>query len=107
MADLGTNAKFSFMFGKWVEVESSNVAEIAYDQEYKVLYIGFHGGKPWEGIDYYAYPGVSWDMAWDLATADSKGKWCWDHLRGRQGGHLWPYYLVEKNKQVKRRRGKR
>lgn len=104
-APLTTNQKFSFMFGKWVEVDSSNVAEICYDQKAHILYVGFHGGRPGEGIDYYAYPGVDWDMAWSLATADSHGRWVWDHLRGRTPGqHKWPYYAVERNKSQKRRK---
>lgn len=93
-----------FTFGGWAQIESSNVAEACYDEAFNTLYIGFHGGRPQDGIDYYAYPGMSWRMAQDFIGASSQGKWVWTHIRGRSGGHLWPYVPMEKNKTPKRKR---
>jgi len=93
-----------FVFGSWAKIESSNVAEATYDEKFQTLYIGFHGGRPQEGIDYYAYPGVPMAMAKSFMGAYSQGKWVWDFLRGRDGGHKWTYYLMEKNKRAKRAR---
>lgn len=93
-----------FFFGGWAQIESSNVAEATYDEKFQTLYIGFHGGRPEEGIDYYAYPGVSYQMASSFRGANSHGRWVHDHLIGRGGGHKWAYYLMEKNKRPKRAR---
>ncbi len=100
----GGSELLKFAFGGWAQVISSNVAEACYDRAYETLYIGFHGGRPQDGIDYYAYPGVPWKMASAFIEAHSQGKWIWTHLRGRDGGHLWPYVLMEKNKTPRRKR---
>lgn len=104
MAFKSDNDFMRFLFGGWAQIESSNVAEATYDEKFQTLYIGFHGGRPHEGIDYYAYPGVPPQMAASFRGAYSHGKWVHDHLRGRDGGHRWTYFLLEKNKQPKRAR---
>lgn len=104
MAFKNSNDTMRFIFGSWAQIESSNVAEATYDERYQTLYIGFHGGHPEEGIDYYAYPGVPIAMARSFLGAYSHGKWVHDYLIGRGGGHKWTYYLMEKNKRAKRAR---
>lgn len=99
---LGAAGKFGFMFGKWIYVDSSNVAEIRYDQHAKILYVGFDGGDPSREISYYAYPGIQWMFAWDLAIAPSKGAWVWDNLRGRVPGvHMRPFYPCTRDGEFK------
>lgn len=77
-------------FGKWLPVQSSNVAEIRYDPDESELQIRFLNGG------YYQYQDVSVREAESLARSSSKGKWVWDFLRvrGTIFGHRKPYQFI-------------
>lgn len=72
---------FSFLLGVWTKCSSSNVAEARYLDETMTLEVGFDGGDPAGGIDYYAYPGVTFNEAQSFALSDSKGTWIFRNLK--------------------------
>lgn len=66
-----------FLLGELVNVVSSNVAMIQYDNDLKILYIAFKNGY------WYQYFQVSAIEAEGIFNAGSKGGWVWDNLRIR------------------------
>lgn len=62
---------------KWQEVESSNISAIGYDEEKQELYVRFSSGAE------YAYHEVPTGIYQDFLDADSKGKYFYQHIKGR------------------------
>jgi hypothetical protein len=63
----------TLLLGDWVQVVSSNVGEVKYEEDKKVFTVGFHDFK--RGVlDYYLYDNVPLDLVLAFATAPSKGK---------------------------------
>jgi len=56
-------------------VESSNIAEIGYDNEHNVLHVAFHTGSV------YAYEDVPYQMYEDMLNAPSVGKYFNENVR--------------------------
>lgn len=84
----------AFALGGWVPITSSNVHEAMYDEKKQELHIGFDGGDPSRGVDYYVYYGVPYSMAMNFASAGSKGVWVDQNLK-KTG---WPYAPTQKNR---------
>ena len=93
---------FAFLLGIWVKVPSSNVVEARYLEESDTLEVGFDGGDPSRGTDYYAYPGVSFNEAQQFAMSDSKGVWIDRNLKKPKR----PYFIILKTSTPTGRRGK-
>lgn len=97
------NQLADFLYGgEWLYVTSSNVKAIQYDDKEQLLTVEFLNGSV------YQYPNVPEVEAMDFATAPSKGRWVWQHLRPRSdyvlltvggpiGGKL-PRYAQGKNR---------
>ncbi len=66
----------TFLAGTWEPVDSSNVAEAAYDADASRLLVRFDSGHG----HWYA---VSPSQARDFYEAPSKGTWLWDNVRVR------------------------
>jgi lysyl-tRNA synthetase class 2 len=56
---------------------SSNIASFGYDVERKVLAIRFKSGDLWH------YAGVEFALAEQLSEADSKGRFFYEHVKGK------------------------
>lgn len=65
-------------------VDSSNVAEIGYDDEEMVLYVRFNKGA------LYFYEGVPPDVWDEFVYTESKGRFIHTHLKDR-----YPYGRIE------------
>lgn len=64
--------------GRWIDVQySTNVDAIRYDAEQMILYVNYKVNR------IYAYWFVNVNDALAFAQSISKGRWVWDHLRGR------------------------
>lgn len=59
-----------------IAVKSSNVTEIGYAPEYRLLRVRFHNGST------YDYPDVSADRYAALMAAESKGRHLHEHFKG-------------------------
>lgn len=66
------------------DVESSNVAQIGYDDEEMVLYVRFNKGP------LYYYEGVPPDVWDEFVYVESKGRFIHTDLKGR-----YPYGRIE------------
>lgn len=82
-----------FIYGELVDVVSSNVMAIQFDNANNLLYIVFKSGA------WYVYYGVTASEAESLFFAGSKGGWCWDNLRirGTVFGHKKKYAFLDYN----------
>ncbi len=58
-----------------IQVESSNIAAVGYNEETKELHIEFNSGKT------YSYQDVPKEIAVNLVKADSVGKYFHAHIR--------------------------
>jgi KTSC domain len=82
-AELQYGTLQEFLFGaEWLYVTSSWVRAIQYHDKTEDLTIEFLNGAVCQ------YHGVTVDMAWDFATAPSKGRWVHEHLIP------WDYVLL-------------
>lgn len=74
--DADTKLQLFLYFNEKLPVTSSNVRDLQYWIEQRRLVVAFkaHGS-------HYEYPNVSPEMAYDFATAISKGRWVWSWLR--------------------------
>jgi hypothetical protein len=63
----------------WVDVVSSNVEKIAYDDETKELLVGFKGGSK------YYYVNVPKKLYEELLDSSSKGKFLNEKIKGDYG----------------------
>lgn len=54
---------------KWIEVTSSNISEVFYDEETKVFAVKFHNG----GL--YSYDGIDRDIFETIQTVPSVGRY--------------------------------
>lgn len=79
-----------FLHGEMVSVISSNVSQIQYDFDLKLLYVIYLNGG------WYQYALVTPEEAAAFFNAGSKGKWVWDVLRqrGTQFGWKKPYTFM-------------
>lgn len=94
---------FAFLLGTWVAVPSSNVVEARYLDDSETLEIGFDGGDPARGTDYYALTGCSFGEAQLFAMSRSKG--CWWHQNVVRAGR--PVMTILKTSTPKGTRKKR
>lgn len=62
---------------KWIEVESSNIAAIAYIKEGKQLMVQFNNGAV------YAYSDVPEDVYQEFQDATSKGRFFAEHIKDK------------------------
>lgn len=76
-------------WGVWVEVISSNVKAIAYDQETRTLSVEFDG-KGSRPNTIYAYLGVPREVARDFFLASSMGKYLDQRIKKAGFPHRGP-----------------
>lgn len=88
-----------FLSGEWVDVSSSNVSRIAYDEGKATLRIIFHDENE------YLYQPIHPKWAENFFLSGSKGGWVWDNLRirGTALGHKVPYAHVAGHGDVQRK----
>jgi hypothetical protein len=67
--------------GDWKNVQSSNVAAIAYDADKSMIKVRYKNGAEW---GYFPYPPAS---ARDFFHAGSYGTWVNDHIKVRGAGN--------------------
>jgi hypothetical protein len=60
----------------WVRVKSRMLTAVAYNPDWRHLYLEFRSG------DIYCYHGVRVEPYEELLKADSKGQYCRHHIRG-------------------------
>ncbi len=75
-----TSPGLDFIKGELLICDSSNVASAQYHPGNNSMMIEYRWGRA------YIYSPISEAMAASFATAGSKGKWVWDHLRIRGPG---------------------
>jgi hypothetical protein len=68
--------------GRWVNVSSSNVHSIRYDQAMAILFVRFQNDQGGPGAE-YAYYNVPRRIAKGMFNAGSMGKYVWSHLRDK------------------------
>lgn len=61
-----------------LEVDSSNISKIGYDEHNHKLYVEFSDGS------LYCYSPVLKDSWEDFKKTESKGKWVWNNLRHKK-----------------------
>ena len=64
-----------------IQVVSSNISEIEYDETLKELSVWFKNKKT--DTEHYVYEGVEPDVFGELMLADSKGKYFFNNLKGK------------------------
>jgi hypothetical protein len=74
---------FAFLLGVWVKVRSTNMVEARWVEDEDgsgTLEVGFNGGDPARGTDYYALTNCTFAEAEYFAQAVSKGGFWHDHV---------------------------
>ena len=61
----------------WVQVKSRMLAAVAYSDDWQHLYLRFRSG------DVYCYRGVPVERYQELLAAESKGRYCREHILNR------------------------
>jgi hypothetical protein len=69
----------------WVQVKSRMLAAVAYDTDWHHLYLRFRSGEV------YCYRDVPVERYRELLAADSKGRYCREHILNR-----FPYDRIQR-----------
>lgn len=75
------DAHYWAQFARWQRISSSNVLAIRYDYREKILSVQFKGIAKGVKFPIYDYKGVPPEVAREMYTSGSKGKFVWRVLR--------------------------